>query len=103
MCRNALLPLGFARFADPSFGHINPPMVTCIVHPMRRVGTGMQSKARQFVGSRLIPRLFVVGAVLCAPFLSGCSTHIGDMQTPIALPAGAPERPATPIAYPAVH
>ena len=63
----------------------------------------MSREARDFVGSRLAVRVFAVAAALCVPFLSGCSTHIGDIQSPIALPAGAPERPATPHVYPAVH
>ena len=48
-------------------------------------------------------RVFAVAAILCAPFLSACSSHIGDIQSPIALPAGTPDRPVTPYTYPAVH
>jgi len=29
--------------------------------------------------------------------------NVGDIQSPIALPAGTPERPAVPYTYPAVH
>ncbi len=29
--------------------------------------------------------------------------NIGDIPSPIALPAGTPDRPAVPYAYPAVH
>jgi hypothetical protein len=63
----------------------------------------MHRKTLNFAGQIGTARLFAVVAVLGALFLAGCSTHIGDMQSPIALPADAPERPSVPYTYPAVH
>jgi hypothetical protein len=63
----------------------------------------MHSKARHLAGSRSAARVFAAAAVACASFLSACSTHIGDIQSPIALPASTPDRPAAPYTYPAVH
>lgn len=56
-----------------------------------------------FLSARLVAQL------ACAAFLGGCSSisekmseKMFDMPV-IGLPAGTPERPATPVAFPAVH
>jgi hypothetical protein len=51
----------------------------------------------------------LVAALGCAAALSGCGSVTENMSTKmselpgVGLPANAPERPATPTAYPAVH
>ena len=47
--------------------------------------------------------VLAAATVLCAAFLAGCAMNVGDIPSPIALPAGTPERPAVPYTYPAVH
>ncbi len=43
-------------------------------------------------------------ALALAVGLGGCSSTLGSLPTQLGgLPAGTPERPATPAAYPAVH
>ena len=63
----------------------------------------MHCKTLNFAESICAARFFAVAALLCAPLLAGCSTPVGDIPSPIALPAGTPERPAVPYTYPAVH
>ncbi len=46
----------------------------------------------------------VGGAFLLLALLAGCSSTLGELPAAVGgLPADAPERPATPAAYPAVH
>lgn len=42
-------------------------------------------------------------AVGAAMALAGCSLPFGDLPSPVGLPAGTPDRPADPAAYPDVH
>jgi hypothetical protein len=63
----------------------------------------MPLRARHVARLRPVARISAAAAALCALFLSNCSTHIGDIQSPIALPTGTPDRPVAPYAYPAVH
>ena len=64
----------------------------------------MHSRQRHKAPGAAISGLALL-AFVSAAFLGGCtgSTHFGDLPTPIALPAGTPERPAVPYVYPAVH
>jgi hypothetical protein len=42
--------------------------------------------------------------LLCATALAACSSTIADLPSQVGgLPAGTPERPVAPAAYPAVH
>ena len=55
---------------------------------------------------RAILTASVLGLTLfAAGFLAGCSSGavIDQMPSGVGLPAGTPERPATPYVYPAVH
>jgi len=68
-----------------------------------RTGRGC---AIEFVAASAKARpLRAVGLVLgLALGLGGCSSTLSEMPTQMGgLPAGAPERPAAPAAYPAVH
>jgi hypothetical protein len=48
-------------------------------------------------------RRVLLGIALAAG-LGGCSSTLGDLPSQMGgLPAGTPERPATPAVYPAVH
>jgi len=47
-------------------------------------------------------RKALAGAALAA-LLGGCASTIADNAPVIGLPEGVPERPATPVDYPAVH
>jgi hypothetical protein len=43
-------------------------------------------------------------ATVAAITLTACTSTLSEMPTAVGgLPAGTPERPATPVAYPAVH
>jgi hypothetical protein len=43
-------------------------------------------------------------AAVVATSLSACTSALSDLPASVGgLPAGAPERPVTPVAYPAVH
>ena len=58
------------------------------------------------VGTRLVA---VIAVVLAAATLSGCGSisekfrNVASEMPAVGLPAGAPERPADPVAFPAVH
>jgi hypothetical protein len=44
------------------------------------------------------------GALLLALALGACTSTLADLPAAVGgLPAGTPERPATPVGYPAVH
>jgi hypothetical protein len=48
--------------------------------------------------------LAVAGVLLLAAGLGGCTSTLSELPAAVGgLPAGTPEREATPVAYPAVH
>lgn len=50
-----------------------------------------------------VPRI-AAAAIGLAFVLGGCSSVLSELPTSLGgLPAGTPERPETPVAYPAVH
>lgn len=51
----------------------------------------------------LARRAALAGAVAAGLALSACSISLADLPSPIGLPEGAPARPETPPAFPAVH
>jgi hypothetical protein len=48
-------------------------------------------------------RMALAGLVMAGFALTGCSIPLADLPSPIGLPEGAPARPETPPAFPAVH
>lgn len=61
--------------------------------------------AHQKVGrwAKRARRVALAGLLLTGFGLSGCSIPLADLPSPIGLPEGAPARPETPAAFPAVH
>jgi hypothetical protein len=69
--------------------------------------TGRGCAAEFVAATAKAPMFRAIGLVLGLKGLAmvgGCSSTLSEMPTQLGgLPAGAPERPATPAAYPAVH
>ena len=61
-------------------------------------------RATEFVAAGAKARFAPLLALALVASLGGCASTVGDLPPQLGgLPAGTPERPAQPSAYPAVH
>ena len=61
-------------------------------------------RATEFVAASAKAKFVPLLALTLAAGLAACASTVADLPPQLGgLPAGTPERPATPVAYPAVH